>query len=341
MPPIASCSICFEDLLFKAPQEPEGAFALLNKDKTESEVSATPCGHVFHSKCVSQWVLQKKLCPQCRNQVAQSDLVKLFLTEDQKCKSPVQEDRFNTFIVVPSSNNNNNSNSGGNNAEESRIIQDVLQCQLEDLEGTVQKLRKQVMMAEEQLNDKVRELSGLEADLLGSKRREEELEKAVRKHRRRSSLSGADESGLKKAYSALERDNGDLRNQLFVLRDAERKKDVEIREKTAKLEHLDGRIRRLESELSVKAEMITGLQSQIDSYNRLDYSIYESVDDLDPSGSSHHQGRRKNIKSCQNFCGCVKSAAIIAISLCIFLSIFVILPLKLFFVDRKDTFVES
>ncbi|XP_047739269.1 E3 ubiquitin-protein ligase TRAIP-like, partial [Hyalella azteca] len=30
------------------------------------EVSATPCGHIFHTTCVSQWFERSATCPQCR-----------------------------------------------------------------------------------------------------------------------------------------------------------------------------------------------------------------------------------------------------------------------------------
>jgi len=48
----ASCSICFEDLLSNAPKKDERkeedlAATLAN---APSRVSATPCGHVFHTR---------------------------------------------------------------------------------------------------------------------------------------------------------------------------------------------------------------------------------------------------------------------------------------------------
>ena len=32
----------------------------------ESQVSVTPCSHVFHSECLEKWFEFKKECPNCR-----------------------------------------------------------------------------------------------------------------------------------------------------------------------------------------------------------------------------------------------------------------------------------
>jgi|APSaa5957512493_1039668.scaffolds.fasta_scaffold134913_1 hypothetical protein len=31
--------------------------------------SALPCGHCFHSKCISQWISKNMSCPECRIQL--------------------------------------------------------------------------------------------------------------------------------------------------------------------------------------------------------------------------------------------------------------------------------
>lgn len=48
------CSICLN-----AEQEEE--------DKEEEEMVKTKCAHIFHSKCLAKWVIQKTTCPICRN----------------------------------------------------------------------------------------------------------------------------------------------------------------------------------------------------------------------------------------------------------------------------------
>jgi len=46
------CSICFEDFV--------------GKNKSISDCCQLPCSHCFHTKCVSEWYVEKKTCPLCR-----------------------------------------------------------------------------------------------------------------------------------------------------------------------------------------------------------------------------------------------------------------------------------
>jgi hypothetical protein len=41
-----------------------------NSTVTDTQISTLPCGHRFHVKCISQWMLQKKnICPMCREKI--------------------------------------------------------------------------------------------------------------------------------------------------------------------------------------------------------------------------------------------------------------------------------
>ena len=41
-----------------------------NSAITDTQISTLPCGHRFHVKCISQWMLQKKnICPMCREKI--------------------------------------------------------------------------------------------------------------------------------------------------------------------------------------------------------------------------------------------------------------------------------
>ena len=33
----------------------------------QEEMVKTKCAHIFHSKCLAKWVIQKTTCPMCRN----------------------------------------------------------------------------------------------------------------------------------------------------------------------------------------------------------------------------------------------------------------------------------
>uniref|UniRef100_A0A914QJ67 RING-type domain-containing protein n=1 Tax=Panagrolaimus davidi TaxID=227884 RepID=A0A914QJ67_9BILA len=40
------------------------------------------CGHTFHQKCIHQWISNAKNCPTCRTNACQSDIIKLFIQEN-------------------------------------------------------------------------------------------------------------------------------------------------------------------------------------------------------------------------------------------------------------------
>lgn len=40
-------------------------FYKMNKNKMKKYMQ-TPCNHIFHTKCLEEWILRKKVCPNCR-----------------------------------------------------------------------------------------------------------------------------------------------------------------------------------------------------------------------------------------------------------------------------------
>ena len=47
-----------------------------------SDVSSTPCGHLFHSKCIRKWFQSndKNECPQCKNKVKNCEIQKIYFS---------------------------------------------------------------------------------------------------------------------------------------------------------------------------------------------------------------------------------------------------------------------
>ena len=51
------------------------------------DISATQCGHVFHTNCITKWIeTGKKTCPQCRKNCTMSNIIKLYVSADEDVK---------------------------------------------------------------------------------------------------------------------------------------------------------------------------------------------------------------------------------------------------------------
>ena len=66
----------------------------------DSDVSSTPCGHLFHSACLSRATVVTKTCPSCRsscNQRVSIHRVYLSLQSEQKVWTEREKNYFQTF----------------------------------------------------------------------------------------------------------------------------------------------------------------------------------------------------------------------------------------------------
>ena len=78
---LEECSICYEDI-------------------EEKDKKILNCGHIFHNKCINNWIKINPICPYCRNYIINSfECIfkqKLF---SNKCKIILDEAKFSNIII--------------------------------------------------------------------------------------------------------------------------------------------------------------------------------------------------------------------------------------------------
>ena len=66
------CAICFEQL--PLPKSIPNLIATATETETETEtekpggesITSLECGHIFHAKCIGEWIARNQACPLCR-----------------------------------------------------------------------------------------------------------------------------------------------------------------------------------------------------------------------------------------------------------------------------------
>ena len=57
-----------------------------------SDISTTPCGHVFHTNCIEKWLENgSNKCSQCRKELRRSQIIKLYFSEGQSESNLITE----------------------------------------------------------------------------------------------------------------------------------------------------------------------------------------------------------------------------------------------------------
>ncbi|KAG5677386.1 hypothetical protein PVAND_007149 [Polypedilum vanderplanki] len=48
----------------------------------EDDIVVTPCGHVYHRECISEWISSSRTCPSCRTIISINSLIKIYFEND-------------------------------------------------------------------------------------------------------------------------------------------------------------------------------------------------------------------------------------------------------------------
>ena len=181
---------------------------------------------------------------------------------------------------------------GDVNVEESKIIMDVMQCQMEDLEGECQKLRKRLLTVEDQLQTKVEEVSALESKMkkkrstsmsdepdvattsqnlaiamlaAGSHESIERSPNVKNKRRRASSISNIQQNllELRREYDTLQSVSQELRTEIAILNDSMQNKERDICDKEQRISDLEERNTRLAEDMEANIRLNSDLRVKL------------------------------------------------------------------------------
>ena len=71
---IAACSICLDSF------------------SSRGNISSTPCGHVFHTRCISKWLENgNDKCSECRKSCTENQIIKLYFSENESDMDLINE----------------------------------------------------------------------------------------------------------------------------------------------------------------------------------------------------------------------------------------------------------
>ena len=115
---------------------------------SRSDISTTPCGHVFHTKCIEKWFENgENICSQCRKPCTQT--IRLYFSENE---SNFQEEFLEMLDKLEMENLKFQKE-----AQEAKIEKEELAKQLEDLMSNESSLRKRIHQLDAEVNSLLRE----------------------------------------------------------------------------------------------------------------------------------------------------------------------------------------
>ncbi|XP_065224044.1 E3 ubiquitin-protein ligase trul-1-like isoform X2 [Planococcus citri] len=241
-----SCTICQEDLFTGEDNE---------------AISSTKCGHVYHHRCLLQWMERSQTCPHCRTGLGNNGIFKLnlFIGETSAAPSMAKFEEMENWVKHLT----NVESDLKIRLENSEIAHSKLRNKTVELEARVQYLENTESNMSEELKKIVEKLKLLEKDNKSAKSAGEKLKTRNKKLEEEVKSLCRKESSLKKELAQtnlkLQEMEKDLDKSISI-NEKLNKKNTELKRSIERSieEHLQVEAD-LENQLDIKTEKLKNL----------------------------------------------------------------------------------
>ena len=187
-----------KDVCKEKENQPKCLICLSNYEVGE-KVSALPCFHCFHTKCIDDWIIRKRLCPICKfeltlKSIIGEDIIKQYMAKrEEEEENMVEEESMEEEFEL------------GERQEQERIENERRERERQEQERTENERRERERQEQERLEKEKREKERQEQERLEKEKREREKLDKVRKQTGIMGKVNIQKERIRKAKEILEK----------------------------------------------------------------------------------------------------------------------------------------